>query len=79
MASSNDLSKLNTFESIYQLAWAKFKKIWNWQLNWIQVDKKKMNSLDYNPFKMPIDTDIFLLREQEKFRKKQVLVLFGKL
>jgi hypothetical protein len=35
---------------------------------------KKMNSFDYNPFKMPVDTDIFLMREQEKLRKTQVSI-----
>jgi hypothetical protein len=33
---------------------------------------KKSNPTDENPFKMPPDTDIFLLREREKQRKLQV-------
>lgn len=35
---------------------------------------KKSNSNDENPFKMPPDTDIFLLREREKQRKFNVKI-----
>lgn len=38
----------------------------------LAVNKKKMQQTNENPFKMPADSDIFMLREKEKQQKQKV-------